>query len=100
MSPTPTTTTATSRPAARTLRYGGDEAFAPFESLDALQSTDGVRGQNFVSQGSDEMRFSVQYAGAVPLQLALYQKLRSRPAFARMTSQVDGRSILLCLTGC
>lgn len=68
--------------------------------LDALQSTPGVEAQNFVSQAGTEMRFTVRYAGAIPLQLALYQKLRSRPGFANMQSTVEGRSVLLCLSGC
>lgn len=68
--------------------------------LDALQATPGVEAQNFVSQAGNEMRFTVRYAGTVPLQLALYQKLRSRPAFSAMQSTANGRSILLCLSGC
>lgn len=68
--------------------------------LDALQATPGVESQNFVSQAGSEMRFTVRYAGAVPLQLALYQKLRARAGFANMQSTVQGRSILLCLSGC
>jgi hypothetical protein len=68
--------------------------------LDALQSTPGVSGQNFVSQAGNEMRFTVSYAGGMPLQLALFQKLRNNPAFAGMQSKVDGRSVLLCLSGC
>lgn len=68
--------------------------------MDALQATPGVQSQNFVSQQGNEMRFQVRYAGAVPLQLALYQKLRVRPGFERMQSTVNGRSVLLCLAGC
>ena len=68
--------------------------------LDALQSTPGVQSQGFISQAGTEMRFSVRYAGSVPLQLALYQKLRSNPQFANMQSTVQGRSVLLCLSGC
>ncbi|KEY99809.1 hypothetical protein AI27_00900 [Sphingomonas sp. BHC-A] len=68
--------------------------------LDALQATNGVESQNFVSQQGNEMRFTVRYAGSTPLQLALYQKLRSNPAFAGMQSTVNGRSVLLCLSGC
>lgn len=68
--------------------------------LDALQATNGVEAQNFVSQQGNEMRFTVRYAGSTPLQLALYQKLRANPAFAGMQSTVNGRSVLLCLAGC
>ncbi len=68
--------------------------------IDALQSTTGVQSQNFVSQADNEMRFTVRYAGTMPLQLALFQKLRSNPAFAGMQSKADGRSVLLCLSGC
>ena len=68
--------------------------------LDALQGTPGVISQNFVSQQTNEMRFQVRYAGAVPLQLALFQKLRTRPGFQGMKSSVNGRSVLLCLSGC
>ncbi|GAA4019335.1 hypothetical protein GCM10022280_18940 [Sphingomonas swuensis] len=68
--------------------------------LDALQSTPGVQSQGFISQSGTEMRFAVRYAGSVPLQLALFQKLRSNPQFAKMQSTVQGRSVLLCLSGC
>jgi hypothetical protein len=68
--------------------------------LDALQATPGVQSQNFVSQAANEMRFTVRYAGSVPLQLALFQELRSNPVFAGMQSTADGRSVLLCLSGC
>ena len=68
--------------------------------LDALQATPGVQDESFVSQTGNEMRFVVTYAGALPLQLALYQKLRGHTGFAGMQSTVSGRSVLLCLSAC
>ena len=68
--------------------------------MDALSTTPGVQGQSFVSQSGKEMRFLVKYAGGLPLQLALYQKLRSKPGFGAMVSTAQGRSVLLCLSGC
>lgn len=68
--------------------------------LDALQGMPGVQGQNFVSATGTEMRFTVRYSGAMPLQLAIYQKLRGRPGFADMQANAEGRSVTLCLSGC
>ncbi|KHL24148.1 hypothetical protein PK98_15360 [Croceibacterium mercuriale] len=70
------------------------------DMLEALGAIDGVSGQSFVSQDDTEMRFTVQYAGGLPLQLALGQRLRGKPAFAGLVPRVDGRSLLLCVGGC
>ncbi|AHE52396.1 hypothetical protein [Sphingomonas sanxanigenens] len=85
---------------ALTLRSDRLDMAMQADILDALQATQGVESQNFVSQAGNEMRFTVRYAGSVPLQLALYQKLRGRPGFANMQSTANGRSVLLCLSGC
>jgi len=92
--------TAQSANYALVLRAEGLNMAMQADILDALQGTPGVESQNFVSQLANEMRFQVRYAGAVPLQLALYQKLRNRPGFEGMQSTVSGRSVLLCLSGC
>jgi len=68
--------------------------------LDAIASTPGAQMQAFVSSGASELRLTVRYAGATPLQFALFQQLRARPAFAAMQSSVDGRAITLCLSTC
>ncbi|WP_404478566.1 hypothetical protein [Novosphingobium sp. BL-52-GroH] len=68
--------------------------------LDAIASTPGAQMQAFVSSGASELRLTVRYAGAMPLQFALFQQLRARPAFAAMQSSVDGRAITLCLSTC
>ncbi|WP_159983770.1 MULTISPECIES: hypothetical protein [unclassified Novosphingobium] len=68
--------------------------------MDAIASTPGAQMQAFVSSGASEVRLTVSYAGAMPLQFALFQQLRSRPAFAAMQSTVDGRAITLCLSAC
>ena len=68
--------------------------------LDALQNTPGVESENFVSQTGTDIRFTVRYSGNVPLQMALYMKLRNQPAYAGMTATADGRSILMCIGGC
>lgn len=68
--------------------------------LDALQTTPGVESENFVSQTPTDLRFTVRYAGNAPLQMALYMKLRSQPAYAGMTANADGRSILMCISAC
>lgn len=73
---------------------------AQADILDALQQTPGVESENFVSQTATDIRFTVRYSGNVPLQMALYQKLRSQPAYAGMTAKVDGRSVLLCISAC
>lgn len=68
--------------------------------LDALQNTPGVQSENFVSQSPTELRFTVRYSGNVPLQMAVYMKMRSQPAYADMSATADGRSILMCISAC
>lgn len=82
------------------LRAGRMNMAMQADILDALQATPGVQGQKFVSASGNEMRFTVRYAGDMPLQLALFQKLRTRPGFAEMQATAEGRSIALCLSGC
>ena len=68
--------------------------------LDALQATQGVISQSFVSQSATELRLNVQYSGAMPLQNAVYRALRGHPGFADMQASAEGRSILLCIGVC
>jgi hypothetical protein len=68
--------------------------------MDALAQVPGVENPAFVSQSATELRVNVTYAGAQPLQFAIYQKLRAHPAFAAMQATADGRSIVLCLAAC
>jgi hypothetical protein len=68
--------------------------------LDALGATPGVEKQIFLGQSGNQMSFQVRYAGAVPLQLALYQKLRGKVAFSQMQPTTEGQSIDICLSGC
>lgn len=68
--------------------------------LDAIAATPGAQMQAFVSSGSSELRLTVRYSGAMPLQFALFQRLRSHPAFAGMQPTVDGRAITFCLSAC
>lgn len=68
--------------------------------LDAIAATPGAQMEAFVSSGASELRLTVSYAGTTPLQFALFQQLRARPAFAAMQSTVDGRAITLCLSSC
>lgn len=68
--------------------------------MDALQATQGVQSQNFVSQSPTEIRLTVRYAGSMPLQFALYQKLRNVPAYSGLQVTAEGRGILLCIGSC
>lgn len=68
--------------------------------LTALKAIAGVSETKFGPLSATEMRFTVRYSGDLPLQLALYQQLRDRPAYAAMDSVVEGRGILICLQGC
>ena len=68
--------------------------------LDAISATPGAQMQAFVSSGATELRLTVRYAGAMPLQFALFQQLRAKPAFSALQSTVDGRAITLCLAVC
>ena len=73
---------------------------AQADILDALQQTPGVESENFVSQNATEIRFTVRYSGNLPLQNALYQKLRMHPEYAGMTATAQGRSIMMCISAC
>ena len=68
--------------------------------FDALGSISGVSKQAMLAQTNNQMSFQVSYQGGVPLQIALFQKLRGNPAYAQMKPQVDGRVITLCMSGC
>jgi hypothetical protein len=68
--------------------------------LQAIESTPGAEIDKFISANSTEMRLTVIYAGATPLQFALFKELRGKPAFAGMQTQAEGRSIDLCLSSC
>lgn len=68
--------------------------------LDALSSTPGVENNVFLGQQGSQLSFQVRYGGTLPLQLALYQKLRANPAFAQMKATAVGQSITLCLSAC
>jgi hypothetical protein len=68
--------------------------------MDALSTLPGASNPAFVSSSATELRINVTYAGATPLQFAVFQKLRDKPAFAQMQASSDGRSVLLCLQGC
>ena len=68
--------------------------------LDALSNLPGVESQAFLGQTSGQMDLQVRYGGAMPLHLALYQRLRSNPAFAGMETQTGRQQVTLCLSGC
>ena len=68
--------------------------------FDALGSISGVAKQAMLAQTDNQMSFQVSYQGGTPLQLALFQKLRSNPAYAKMRPTVEGRTITLCVSGC
>ncbi|RZJ32259.1 MAG: hypothetical protein EON85_01695 [Brevundimonas sp.] len=67
--------------------------------LDALQGLPGVQSHAFLGQEGGQMSLQVRYEGAMPLNLALYQRLRGKPAFANATSEVLGRQVIFCLPG-
>jgi hypothetical protein len=68
--------------------------------MDALSAIPGVENQVFLGQNGGQVSFQVRYGGALPLQMAIYQRLRANPAFANMQPTVQGQSITLCLSGC
>lgn len=67
--------------------------------LDALQGLPGVQSHAFLGQEGGQMNLQVRYEGPMPLNLALYQRLRGKPAFANATSEVVGRQVIFCLPG-
>jgi len=68
--------------------------------LDALATLPGVETSAFLSQSAGQMDLQVRYAGAMPLHLALHQRLRSNPAFAGLEAQSGRQQVTLCLSGC
>lgn len=73
---------------------------AQADLLDALGSTPGVEKSVFLGQSGDQISFQVRYGANLPLQMALFQKLRANPAFAQMKATTQGQSVTLCLTAC
>lgn len=68
--------------------------------MDALAAISGVEKQVFLAQNGNQISFQVRYGGPMPLQMALYQKLRSKPAFAQMKPTIAGQAVTICLSGC
>lgn len=68
--------------------------------LDALASLPGVESHAFLGQDGTRINLQVRYGGSTPLHLALYQRLRDKPAFADMQAVTAPQSVTLCLDGC
>lgn len=68
--------------------------------MEVLSTLPGADSPAFVSASGTELRVNVTYAGAMPLQFAIYQKLRDKPAFAGLQANAEGRSVVLCLQVC
>lgn len=68
--------------------------------LDVLGSLEGVESQAFIEQSSNQVVFSVRYSGRTPLHLALFQRIRSNPRFAGVRTEVQGQTVILCISGC
>lgn len=68
--------------------------------LDAISDTPGAEMQAFVSADTRSMRVTVRYSGAMPLQFALNQQLRSRPGFNSLQGKAEGRAITFCVVSC
>lgn len=68
--------------------------------LDALASLPGAESHAFLGQDSAQINLQVRYGGPTPLHLALYQRLRGKPAFATMQAVTAPQSVTLCLDGC
>lgn len=68
--------------------------------LDALAGLPGVESHAFLGQDAARINLQVSYGGTTPLHLALYQRLRNRPAFANMQAVTAPQSVTLCLDGC
>jgi len=70
------------------------------DMFDALGALQGLESQALLEAGSTQMSWQVTYKGAMPLPNALYMKLRANPAYAKMTSKVEGQIVTLCLSTC
>lgn len=68
--------------------------------FDALSTVPGLQNPVFLEQNDQQMAVQVTYGGPVPLHLALFQKLRTNPAFANMKPTANGQQVILCLSGC
>lgn len=91
-----------SAPAEYTLTVRGNDLNMGVQAdlLDALGAIQGVDQHAFLGQDAGQINIHVRYSGATPLHLALFQRLRSNPAFAAMQSQTAPQQVILCLNGC
>jgi hypothetical protein len=83
-----------------TVRGSNLDMAAQADFLDALTALPGVESQVFLEQVTGQFSLQVRYSGSTPLHLALFQRLRSNPAFAKMTSETAPRQVTICLNGC
>lgn len=91
-----------SAPAEYTLTVRGNDLNMGVQAdlLDALGAIQGVDQHAFLGQDAKQINIHVRYSGSTPLHLALFQRLRSNPAFAAMQSQTAPQQVILCLNGC
>lgn len=83
-----------------TFRGAGLDMNAQTYLLQTVATLPGVQNSAFVSQSGTQLQINVTYAGAMPLQFALAGKLRENPAFANLSANADGASVLLCVGPC
>lgn len=80
---------------------GGDLGMAAQADLmDALAAVPGIENQTLMSQSATQLDLRVRYSGAEPLNLALFRRLRSSPAFAGMDTQMSPGQLIVCQSGC
>lgn len=91
-----------SGPADWTLTVRGSELgmAAQADLMDALAAVPGIDSHAFLSQSANQLDLQVRYSGSEPLNLALYRRLRSSPAFANMDTEMTPGRLMVCQSGC
>lgn len=73
---------------------------AQADLMDALAAVPGVENPTMLSQSGGQLELRLRYSGDEALNLAIFRKLRSSPAFAGMDTQMTPGQLIICQTGC
>lgn len=68
--------------------------------VEAVSAINGASVENFIGASGQQMELIVRYSGTLPLHFPLSSALKHRSDFPNIQSQVQGRNITLCLSGC
>ena len=73
---------------------------AQADLMDALAAVPGIENPTMLSQSRGQLELRLRYSGDAALNLAIYRKLSSSPAFTDMDTQMTPGQLIICQTGC